>query len=333
MGTEPFYWAERKGWYLWTKDIEGKRTRVLLDKTKTRAFEKWKAAIRSGDEDRMGDPRFSKIAGEWLDRQIKRRERGEVSKEWLQRVARTVERFNRANPSISCLKITPKIAVKWLGESPSAAYEHTEVSVLKSILRWAVQQQRLSRNPLEAMRLSKGGRREVTLSIAEHRKLVAATPSPRIRAILWFAWYTGTRPGELRELRWEHISDDCTYATMRNHKTAKQTGKPRVIYFRSILATILRKHRQDSGLVFLNARGGPWSKDAIVDAFSRLTKKTGIEATAYAYRHSYATRALEAGMSASDLAELLGTSIEIISRNYAHLDKSKLRLANLAERV
>jgi integrase len=65
----------------------------------------------------------------------------------------------------------------------------------------------------------------------------------------------------------------------------------------------------------------------------RLRAKTGIDATAYAYRHSYATRAIEQGVGVADLAEILGTSIEVISRNYAHLDKSKKRLSDIAGRV
>ena len=65
----------------------------------------------------------------------------------------------------------------------------------------------------------------------------------------------------------------------------------------------------------------------------RLREATGVSGTAYAYRHTYATRALEQGVSTADLAEILGTSAEVIARNYSHPDKSKMRLAKIAGEV
>jgi site-specific recombinase XerD len=108
-----------------------------------------------------------------------------------------------------------------------------------------------------------------------------------------------------------------------------------VIYFCPNAAKLLRtgRERATDELVFLNARGQKWTKDAVVCMLRRLRAKTGIDATAYAYRHSYATRAIEQGVGVADLAEILGTSIEVISRNYAHLDKSKQRLSDIAAKV
>jgi integrase len=243
-----------------------------------------------------------------------------------------VKAFDEAYPGISCSKINQSVATGWLGEA-SAAYEHTEISTLKAILKWAVDMQLLRQNPLATMRLSKGKRREAILSIDQHRRLVAATPNVEIRALLWFAWATGSRPSELRSVEWGQLSVDCGRAVLTEHKTAKQVGRPRVIYFPASMARILRKYRKPTGPVFLNTRGDPWTKGAVVCVLKRLRAKTGIDATAYAYRHSYATRALERGYGVAEVAEILGTSIEIISRNYAHLDKSKQRLAEIANHM
>lgn len=96
---------------------------------------------------------------------------------------------------------------------------------------------------------------------------------------------------------------------------------------------VLRQLRKAKGQVFTNRNGDVWTKDAIVKRMGNLQKRTGLELTAYAYRHGYATRALEQGVSVADVAELLGTSIEVISRNYAHLDRGNERLMNQAKRV
>jgi integrase len=65
-----------------------------------------------------------------------------------------------------------------------------------------------------------------------------------------------------------------------------------------------------------------------VSAFKELRKRTNTTGfTAYSYRHTFATRWLEAGGSIDVLAELMGNSPETIRKHYAHLfnDKHELR--------
>jgi integrase len=106
-----------------------------------------------------------------------------------------------------------------------------------------------------------------------------------------------------------------------------------VVFFPPNAAAILKRRHKSSGQVFTNSRGKPWTKNTLVGWMRKLREKSGLEGTAYAYRHSYATRALEQGVGPADLAEILGTSVEVISRNYSHLDQSKKRLAEIAGKV
>lgn len=330
MTTQPFYWAAKEGWFLWVRDAAGKRKRVFLAKTKKAAWIIWKDRLAAGREE-TGNPRFSEVATQWLARQQIRRDRAEVSQGWLNRVTRTLDAFNKANPGLRCSSLIPSVATGWLGNC-SAAYEHTEVNVLKQVLKWAVQQGLIARSPLDGMPLSKGKRREAVFSIDDHRALVREA-NEQVRWLLWAAWYTGCRPIELRSLDWGQLNHDCSMAILTEHKNARSTDKPRVIYFHPNLQAILVRHRKKSGPVFLNSQGRPWKKDALVSQFNRLRKKAKVSGTAYAYRHSYATRALEQGVLPADLAEILGTSVEMIARNYSHLDQSKLRLAGIAGKV
>ena len=324
MANQPFYWKAKDAWYLWTWQ-NGKRVRVHLAKTKSEAIARWRLM-----SDTSADPYFETVANQWLIRQVSRLKRREVSKAWVERIARTIKAFVSANKGLRCSSLTPNVATRWLGDC-EASYEHSEVSTLKRILRWAVEEKLIPSSPLESMRLSKGKRRMVILSIDEHRRLTRGS-SPEFRSLLWFAWWTGCRPSELRSLEWSHISADCTYAKLTEHKNARKTSKPRVIYFPPNAVALLRRNR-GKGPVFLNAKSRLWTKNAVVCRMKRLKEKTGIDATAYAYRHSYVTRALERGVSVADVAELVGTSIEIISRNYAHLELGKQRLLDLAKVV
>lgn len=328
--SEPFQY--RGWWCVWYRDASGKRRRKQLAQTKRAAFELWKGGLAAGRTKAVGDPLFSVVAAKWLAVQIVRRERGLVSEGWLDRSVWTIDKFSQAHPRIKCSDITPEIALSWLPDGSSQDHERTSAGTLKGILKWATGTH-IPASPLAAMRLEKGRRREAIISLEEHRRLVAATKLPRFRALLWFAWWTGARPTELRLLRWEHMQDDCSRAVMREHKTVRKTKKARTIYFNATAQRLLKRHRKLAGPVFLNKLSKPWTKGAIVRRMDNLRAETGIVATAYTYRHSFITRALTAGEDIAVVAELTGTSIEMISRNYGHLDKAKSHLAEAARRM
>lgn len=327
--SEPYFWSSRNAWYLnYTQD--GQRKKKCLGRTKAEAYRKWKDWLAASDQQRRGDVRFEALAAQWLMRQVDRAKRAEVSPEWLKRAARTVSTFNSAHPGILCKAITPTVACGWLPKESSSAYEYTEVGILRQIMKWGLDHGQIPMNPLAGMRLARGARRAGCVDPTTHKTLVRAAAGVEFKRLLWFCWWTGCRPIELRHLCWEQLSDDCSMATMAKHKTAKKTGRPRVIYFVPEAQRVLTLMRRDSGYVFLNSRGVPWTKNAIVQRMRRLREATGLELTAYAYRHGYATRALEQGVPVADVAELLGTSIEVISRNYSHLDERRERLKEMA---
>lgn len=53
----------------------------------------------------------------------------------------------------------------------------------------------------------------------------------------------------------------------------------------------------------------------------------------YAYRHSYITEALERGLTASAVAESVGSSAKTIEKYYDHLDQKKTALKEAALRA
>ena len=55
--------------------------------------------------------------------------------------------------------------------------------------------------------------------------------------------------------------------------------------------------------------------------------------TVYAYRHTYITEALERGLTASVVAQLVGNSPKTIEKYYDHLDQKKNALQEAALRA
>jgi integrase len=150
---------------------------------------------------------------------------------------------------------------------------------------------------------------------------------------------TGCRPGEVNRVRKEDVNlENCTW-TLQKHKTAKKTGKPRVIYLCPAAVELSKRliaQCSDDGPIFRNTRGKPWTKNAVRIRFWKLRKKhpqlKGI--VAYTYRSSFATDALEHGVPDATVAELLGhTNTSTLHRFYARLSHKVEHLKNAAERA
>ncbi|HBE71950.1 MAG TPA: hypothetical protein DDW52_27730 [Planctomycetaceae bacterium] len=330
MAGAPFYWTAKEGWYLWIRGVGGKRKRIFLAKTKKEAFAKWKASTASSYG---SDATFQAVAKRWLTLQRDRYRRGEVSKTWVDRVARQVATVLTKSSRIMCSEVTHEFVLSTLPENASSDYVRTRLGDLKQLLAWAVAEKHINESTLANVKMPAANRRDLVLTIDDHRDLVNACSVPSMRCMLWFAWNTGARPSELRELCWEHLVDDCSRAILTKHKTAKATKRARVVFFPPNMQNILLAHKKTKGHVFLNSHGKPWTKDALVTWIRRLRERTGRDGTAYAYRHSFITRAMEQGVAIADVAELTGTSVQMIARNYGHLDKSRDRLQAIASSV
>lgn len=337
--ARPYFWASRNAWYINVKGANGKTTKRKLGDSKKQAFERWKAMLRSAESGSAGsaregshaagagrkNPTFLLAVTQWLELQYKRQQRGEVSSSWLTRAACTLETFTKLHPAKLCLELTPEFIEQWIQttkKTPGTA--RTDLITIKQVLRWAVQSGRLSHSPLADFRAPAVQTRTRILSFEEHCKLCRASDK-NFKPILRIAWLTGCRPGELRALRWDHLSADFTRAVVAEHKTARKTKKPRVIYFPARGVKILKRLKKlgrNAEFVFCNRSRKPWTKDAVVSRMKRIRERTGLDAIAYNYRHTWITRALLSGVDIATVAVLSGhSSVEMISRIYGHLDQ------------
>jgi integrase len=123
---------------------------------------------------------------------------------------------------------------------------------------------------------------------------------------------------------------------LAEHKTAHK-GKQRVLYLCPEAVALLREQRQryGSGYLFRSRHGTRYTKNSIGLAFRRLRERAGVEhATAYAYRHTFATDALSNGVPDAQVAELLGHSgTAMLHKHYAHLGARARVLREALQRV
>lgn len=161
--------------------------------------------------------------------------------------------------------------------------------------------------------------------------------SPEFRELLLFLRETGCRPGEAIMIERRHI--DVANREVRfkigEDKTSDKTVRQRVIKMNmcSHYRIVGLLSRQSSGKVFVNGRGDAWTRFAINCAVRRARKKTGLDnrTVCHSLRHQYVTDALARGVPIATVAEMCGTSPEMIVKVYSHLSDRKALLLKAAE--
>lgn len=173
------------------------------------------------------------------------------------------------------------------------------------------------------------------------------------------------------QVRWDAGRSSAGHAfataTLVKHKTADATGKPRVIYFPPALTRALRREhdRPDRHPEFLfvhgRGRGGkgagePWKDGATLAKKVRTIRRTAIAEAVrraaageptrglekirdvgvnrvhnYRWRHTAISTLLRIGVDVPTIAELVGTSPELIYHTYGHLLSD--HLARAAEKL
>jgi len=225
---------------------------------------------------------------------------------------------------------------------------------LRACLNWARKMRLIAFHPLAEMELPEEGSRglECVLSPEQEAAVLKACKGATHEFVQALR-DTGARPSEISGAEAKHY-DPALRALVyearvrkgeKRHKT-RRTGKARVIYLRGeTLANVQRLVKlHPTGPLFRTARRkctGPhkgkvwgWFPGGILHAFRRLRKKTGLSALIpYSFRHTFAVRWLRAGKPIEALAEVLGTSINMIQKHYGHLADQRDYLRRLVDEL
>lgn len=218
----------------------------------------------------------------------------------------------------------------------SVAAKRDAGQVLRSAMRWALNEGMISRNPAANLRLEQPQPRTGTINYQMHQTLVtAAMASKKSRSFAAYliASRCGARPQQIRDVTAKHVLPDNSAWVFFKHKTQGKTHKPLVVPLSPCLQTLTRifaASRQKQ--LFLNDEGNPWTKNSVSLRFRRLREQVGLHGiVAYSYRHSFATDALLAGASIATVAAMLGhTDAKMVSQVYGHLDQHTAHLVQAA---
>jgi integrase/recombinase XerC len=217
--------------------------------------------------------------------------------------------------------------------------ETTRAIMLRSasaFFGWCTRHGMVAKNPVRAVAKPKSRSRggEVVISDEDHKKLVAVA-TPRFRLVLSILQATGARPGEVCRITAENFDPDAGLVKIAEHKSDR-SGRFRLVLLSSDAVTLLKEQRErfPTGPLLRNRLGRLWTPKAIAGALAKLRVKAGVTATAYGYRHGFATRALAAGVPDAHVAALLGhSSTAMLHRHYAHLTSQTQTLRGALSRI
>jgi len=214
----------------------------------------------------------------------------------------------------------------------------TRLGHLSLFADFLVRRGRLEKNPVKAVprpRLPKSLPRALTGSQCDRvmdwvRSFSFKFKFERMRAVAIIAMFmaTGMRHSELRNLKMCDIDLDRMELFVRSGKGEKDRRIP----FRPSLGVVLERYLQERTrlkkscpefftAMRQNSKMGP---KVIYRLSERLRKASGIAFTPHVFRHSYATRMLESGLSIREVQELLG---------HSHISTTVIYLAVTGERL
>jgi len=229
----------------------------------------------------------------------------------------------------------------WLDAHPgwkSAATKRRAVNVLLACFHWAAEEELIDRcpyhRPSRLRGLEEKPRRPADPS--DYVALMGHGTSRAMRRALFFLRRSGIRTSELRRLTWPEvrIDDEIPHLCLETHKTARKTGKPRLIGLDRATAAFLRALRRQAtagGLldlpVFLNTQNQPWTRFSFASHLRDACRRAGVHnVTGYCFRHGFTVAAVERGTDSKWIADHLGhADTRMIERVYGTHTRDRLK--------
>jgi integrase len=255
-----------------------------------------------------------------------------------------LEDFAARNPRLKASDIAPRHVRAWTAAEHKRPWgqstRRSAVTILKRLLNWAVENRLLERNPIADLEREAAVRRERVLTDEERARILGWYPEgDPFRDFLVALMESGARPGEVARVEARDVGlADGTWTV--SNKTGRKTGQKRVIYMTAALHELTRRlmERHPEGPLFRNEDGKPWTLQAINCRFRRKRNRKvdalDRDVTAYVYRATWATDALENEVPDAAVAALMGHSgTATLHRHYSKIHEKRKFLREQAEKA
>jgi len=196
------------------------------------------------------------------------------------------------------------------------------VRAVKGMYRWALKRVLLTVNPVQFV---EGVARPVfqlrALTDAQIAEVLAAADArPPLGDFCRVLLLTGMRCGELAGLPCSAYDAEAGTLTVESHKTVGRTGLSRIVPVSEECAAVLARQVGTETIFGVTASG-------LRQRWKRLAKRRPALAgvTFHAFRHSFVSRALAAGIPEAHVQQIVGHSTTAMLRHYARQHAQGLR--------
>lgn len=212
------------------------------------------------------------------------------------------------------------------------------LSAVRGLARYLMREGRLAQDPTQHLERPRGARALPRTLPAETAAAVVESPDTttlrglRDRALLELLYATGMRASECLGLALEDVNLTAGYVICTG-KGRKQRlvplGEEAAAWLKRYLrvARPVATRRRDSGRLFVNARGGPLSRQSLWSLVARAGATVGLRrrVSPHVLRHSFASHLLENGADLRSVQAMLGHSDIATTQIYTHLPSAALR--------
>lgn len=317
----PWYRKSRKCWYT---TIDGQQ--VPLGPDKKEADKQFLALKLERATQRNSESQFQTVASV-LDAYLRHAERHLSPRHYSHELA-ILTRFAEDHGRREVETCKPIHLTEWLDAQETWRSSWTlyrVVATVKRAFKWGAAQRLIRENPFAGVSRRPGApRRPITDD--EFQRLLRGAGGPTgktFRQALVFMRWTGCRPGEMANLVWSDIDLERARLVITAHKTAKRTGRPRIVPLTPVVVKLLayRRTQTEGPRVFLNAYGNAWHRSALALRLKRCRLRQNIpkDATLYGIRHSFGTQAITRGVDLKTLSQLMGHTTTRMTEHYLHL--------------
>jgi len=190
-----------------------------------------------------------------------------------------------------------------------------ELTVFKRMFNLAIQWNLTTQNPVKGVKFFKIPlQKPRVLSEKEFQTIYKFAPS-HLKPILLVAISTGMRKGEILNLKWEDIDFENGFIVVRDSKNYES----RTIPMSNDLKKGLIKLKENSNSEYLFCYKEDKPIEYIYTSFGTALRSSGIPyCTFHCLRHTFATRAVMAGVDIVTVQELLGHKTISMTIRYSH---------------
>lgn len=192
-----------------------------------------------------------------------------------------------------------------------------DLSVMRHILYWALDEKLIPANPFARMKMARERRtRRQVMSVAEE-ELLLGTAKGHIRQMTLMALDTGLRRGEITHQLWEDVDLERRLLFVTKSKTPE--GESREIPLTTRLHELLAPMKRSQGLIFT------WRDEPIhivKTSWGKALKNAGLRHIRFHdLRHTFNTRLMEAGVVQDVRMALMGhSSGKSVHATYTHVE-------------